>query len=68
MSSLPENPSQSPCIGTCSTAAGDDVCKGCLRTFDEVIQWHCLTDEEKIKINQRILKEKALKQSNSLQK
>ena len=29
----------SPCVGVCSTAQGDDVCKGCGRTFQEVCLW-----------------------------
>ncbi len=45
----------SPCVGICSaTALGDPVCLGCGRTFDEVIQWNTLSDEEKIAINTRL--------------
>ena len=29
----------SPCAGYCSTSHGDEICKGCGRTFDEVINW-----------------------------
>ena len=29
----------SPCIAICSTSQGDDVCKGCGRTFQEVCLW-----------------------------
>ncbi len=28
-----------PCIAICSTSQGDDYCKGCGRTFDEVQLW-----------------------------
>ncbi len=28
-----------PCIAICSTSQGDDFCKGCGRTFDEVQRW-----------------------------
>ena len=28
-----------PCIAICSTSQGDDYCKGCGRTFDEVQRW-----------------------------
>lgn len=28
-----------PCIAICSTSQGDDVCKGCGRTFEEVQHW-----------------------------
>ena len=45
----------SPCVGICSaTALGDAICLGCGRTFDEVIQWNTLTDEEKITVNRRL--------------
>lgn len=36
-----------PCIAICSTSQGDDVCKGCGRTFDEVQHWPVLTPAEK---------------------
>jgi predicted Fe-S protein YdhL (DUF1289 family) len=28
-----------PCIAICSTSQGDELCKGCGRTFDEVQLW-----------------------------
>jgi hypothetical protein len=28
-----------PCIAICSTSQGDDLCKGCGRTFAEVQRW-----------------------------
>ena len=37
----------SPCAGYCSTSHGDEVCKGCGRTWDEVLNWIIYTDEEK---------------------
>ncbi|HFB65375.1 MAG TPA: DUF1289 domain-containing protein, partial [Aeromonadales bacterium] len=42
---------RSPCIGTCSTLRGDDICQGCYRTIDEIIQWHKLNNDEKKAIN-----------------
>ena len=36
-----------PCIAICSTSQGDDVCKGCGRTFDEVQNWTVMTPAEK---------------------
>ena len=47
-----------PCIGICSTAIGDSICIGCGRTFDEVNSWNTLTDEEKTKINKRLIAER----------
>ena len=28
-----------PCIAICSTSQGDDICKGCGRSFEEVQHW-----------------------------
>ena len=36
-----------PCIAICSTSQGDDVCKGCGRTFEEVQHWPVLSPAEK---------------------
>jgi predicted Fe-S protein YdhL (DUF1289 family) len=36
-----------PCIAICSTSQGDDLCKGCGRTFDEVQFWPQMTPGEK---------------------
>jgi len=36
-----------PCIAICSTSQGDDICKGCGRTFDEVQNWTVMTPGEK---------------------
>lgn len=44
----------SPCIAICSTSQGDDVCKGCGRTFDEVCLWLEMTDAEKEAVWMRI--------------
>jgi uncharacterized protein len=45
-----------PCIGVCSTTSfGDEICRGCHRTFDEVRLWNTFTDEQKIVVNKRLL-------------
>ena len=44
----------SPCTGHCSTVLGDDVCRSCLRTFDEITRWVEMTDAERIQVNNRI--------------
>ena len=36
-----------PCIAICSTSQGDDLCKGCGRTFEEVQLWLAMTPSEK---------------------
>jgi predicted Fe-S protein YdhL (DUF1289 family) len=52
--SSPAVTAASPCIGHCTTVLGDEVCRSCLRTFEEVISWPTISDEERIRINQRI--------------
>ena len=36
-----------PCIAICSTSQGDEICKGCGRTFEEVQHWLAMTPSEK---------------------
>ncbi|WP_298212174.1 DUF3717 domain-containing protein [Acidovorax sp.] len=43
-----------PCIAICSTSQGDDLCKGCGRTFDEVQFWLGMTPAEKRTVWRRI--------------
>jgi len=45
---------ESPCIGHCTTVHGDDVCRSCLRTFDEVTRWVGMSEEERRQVNLRI--------------
>ncbi|MDN0084004.1 DUF1289 domain-containing protein [Crenobacter sp. SG2305] len=42
--------SDSPCIALCSTALGDNVCRGCGRTFIEVAEWSALPGADKAAI------------------
>ncbi len=46
-----------PCIAICSTSQGDDVCKGCGRTFSEVQHWTEMRPVEKRATWQRIAQE-----------
>ena len=48
-----------PCIAICSTSQGDDLCKGCGRTFDEVQNWPAFTPGEKRAVWRRITLEHA---------
>lgn len=43
-----------PCIGICSTIYGDDVCRGCKRTYQEVIDWNGYSPRQKADILQRL--------------
>lgn len=43
-----------PCIGVCSTALGDAVCRGCKRYNHEVIHWNSYSPAQKQAIDQRL--------------
>ena len=43
-----------PCIGICSTALGDDVCRGCKRFTEEVIRWNGYSDAERAAVFARL--------------
>lgn len=43
-----------PCIAICSTSQGDDLCKGCGRTFGEVQHWPAMTPGQKRAVWRRI--------------
>ena len=43
-----------PCIAICSTTQGDEVCKGCGRSFDEVQRWPEFSPAEKRGVWRRI--------------
>jgi predicted Fe-S protein YdhL (DUF1289 family) len=53
----PANKPDSPCIGMCSTSYGDDICRGCGRTFIEVIDWIIYEDEQKKSVWMRVEEE-----------
>ena len=46
-----------PCIAICSTSQGDDWCKGCGRSFDEVQHWLAYSPAQKRATWQRITHE-----------
>jgi len=46
-----------PCIAICSTSQGDEMCKGCGRTFEEVQLWTEMTAGEKRQVWHRITSE-----------
>ncbi len=43
-----------PCIAICSTSQGDEVCKGCGRTFEEVQRWTEFGPAQKREVWRRI--------------
>ena len=46
-----------PCIAVCSTSQGDEMCKGCGRTFEEVQLWPEMSAGEKRQVWRRITME-----------
>ncbi|XAH23277.1 DUF3717 domain-containing protein [Xylophilus sp. GW821-FHT01B05] len=52
-----ETTADTPCIAICSTSQGDELCKGCGRTFDEVQHWPEMGPVEKRMTWRRITRE-----------
>lgn len=52
-----ETTPDTPCIAICSTSQGDDVCKGCGRSFEEVQHWTAMTPVQKRQVWRRITEE-----------
>ena len=50
-----ESTPDTPCIAICSTSQGDEVCKGCGRTFAEVQHWTEMRPAEKRETWRRII-------------
>jgi predicted Fe-S protein YdhL (DUF1289 family) len=46
---------ESPCISVCRYE--DEVCVGCGRTVDEVVEWYNFSDDEKQAVLNRIEKD-----------
>ncbi len=44
---------ESPCLGVCSTTQGDDICRGCKRNSDEILNWGALSGEQRSNIMRR---------------
>ncbi len=52
-----ETTPDAPCIAICSTSQGDNLCKGCGRTFEEVQHWPQMTPAQKRNTWRRITME-----------
>ena len=46
---------ESPCISVCRYE--DEICVGCGRTVDDVVNWYDMTDDEKQAVLNRIQKD-----------
>ncbi|WP_144395548.1 DUF1289 domain-containing protein [Pleionea sediminis] len=52
----------SPCIAVCKLETdqfGIEICKGCYRTIDEIVQWSRMSASEKNNVLERIKRAKA---------
>ncbi len=52
-----DSTADTPCIAICSTSQGDDLCKGCGRTFEEVQHWLAMSAVQKRSTWRRITQE-----------
>lgn len=52
-----QTPVPSPCVQVCELAADTGLCRGCLRTMDEIAGWGSASDADKraiwVRIRQR---------------
>ena len=44
----------SPCTKNCSLNTSTNICEGCGRTLDEIIEWTRMIDEEKQQVMKRL--------------
>ncbi len=42
-----EDPTLSPCIGVCAMDAASGLCKGCLRSLDEIAAWSSASETQR---------------------
>ena len=56
--------SMSPCTKNCSLNTSTNICEGCGRTLDEIIEWTRMTDEEKQQVMKRLSEFKLSFQTN----
>ena len=52
-----ENMVKSPCIGKCTYDITILKCSDCNRTKDEISRWYVMTDDEKLEVLERIMKD-----------
>lgn len=47
------SPTGSPCVGRCTaTSLGDEICRGCGRTAEEVRDWNTYDSEQKMRVKE----------------
>lgn len=45
----------SPCISVCRMDEGEGLCRGCLRTIDEIVAWGRLSEADKRRVWREIV-------------
>lgn len=45
---------QSPCTNQCFVPPGTNLCTGCFRTVNEIIDWINLTEEERVEVLKKL--------------
>ena len=58
--SEPQAPVASPCINLCQMDAASGLCRGCLRTIDEIVNWSGADDAFKRAVWAEIRRREAL--------
>ncbi|PCI38486.1 MAG: DUF1289 domain-containing protein [Thiotrichales bacterium] len=46
---------ETPCVGICSTVYGDQICRGCKRYSEEVINWNAYSKQKKVHVLSRLV-------------
>jgi uncharacterized protein len=44
------DPLGSPCVGVCTIAPDSGLCRGCLRTIDEIARWRAMATAERRRV------------------
>ena len=47
---------KSPCIGKCNYDSSLEQCNDCRRTKQEISTWYIMTDDEKLSVLERLMK------------
>ena len=50
----------SPCTGNCSLNTTTNICEGCGRSINEIVEWTRMTDEEKQQVMDRLSENQTL--------
>ncbi len=61
---VPELNPVSPCVGICLIDPRTRLCRGCLRTLDEIARWYAAGAAEKRAILARLVTRRAAKRSS----